>query len=392
MESRCPESKFSLPTDFFTYEHLLRVVRKLDFTSSPGIPYLYDAPTLKELFGWDGVSVNEDVVWRFWEQIKLWERGELEPNPIRLFIKEEPHKIEKIQEGRLRLISSVAILEQLIDHMLMDAQDNQEIQNWSTSPFKPGMRFVRGGLNHFTGKKNVLAADKSSWDWTVSEALKVDLEFRRRMCLDRYNGSGLYPKWSEYLGRRFDELYGKAVFQLSNGMRLKQDSYGLVKSGSVNTISTNSHLQLLYHLIAWRRTYGSEPAPDANCLGDDTAVEWPDDRDPKAYLEETKRLGCKIRFARVEKDQYSFAGHVINSERAVPEYSDKHAFQIPYYGDDSLEVSLDSLQRLYALDGKRLPIIHKWLANLAPHKIFSPRALEIWYRGLEPAQWVPDLT
>jgi hypothetical protein len=386
MEEVCGGSRFALPPDFFSKEHLRRVIMALDFTSSPGVPYLHTYSTLRDLFKWDGACLDERVVDWMWEEICAWRRGELEPNPIRVFIKEEPHKLEKIETGRLRLIASVAIREQLVDHMLMDSQDKLEAAHWDESPFKPGMKFVEGGLRHFVGRPGILACDKSSWDWTVSQALEVDLEFRRRMCLDQYTNPDAYAAWSDLMGRRFRELYGDPILQLSSGRSFRQQTYGLVKSGSVNTISTNSHLQLAYHLLAWERLWPGDEAPPIMCLGDDTAVEWPSWRgasEVKEYLEETRRLGCKIRYAEVCGSSYQFAGHVISTNRVVPEYVAKHSFLIPYYEDTALEASLDSLQRLYALDEVRLPIIHAWMVNICPKRIYSALKLKAWYWGTE---------
>jgi hypothetical protein len=382
MEELTPEARFVLPSDFFTRKHLERVIQELNFNASPGVPYLYTDSTLKKMFDWDGISFDQLAVDRIWNEIQAWVAGELDANPIRVFIKEEPHKKDKIDQGRLRLISSVAIREQLVDHMLLDMQNEAEIGNWQRLPFKPGMQFNCGGLHHFVRKSRVLACDKSLWDWTVGDVVDLDLEYRERMCMDQYFNKDQYDLWRSLLRRRYRELYYQPVFQLSSGLQFRQLRPGLVKSGAVNTISINSHLQLIYHLIAWRREFGEERAPKIMCLGDDTAVFWPDDRDPSGYLKQTGDLGCKIKIAQLEYGRYSFAGHII-TDVVIPEYNGKHLCRLIYAEDDILLEVLDSYQRLYALDDPRLALIHKWLVNLDMERVISPSNLKNWYLGYE---------
>jgi len=63
-------------------------------------------------------------------------------DPVRLFVKGEPHKVVKILEGRVRLIMSVSLMDKVIEMVLHNHVNKHEIANWQRLPYKPGMGFT----------------------------------------------------------------------------------------------------------------------------------------------------------------------------------------------------------------------------------------------------------
>lgn len=234
-------------------------------------------------------------------------------DPIRLFVKPEPHLNKKIEEGRFRLISSVSIVDQIIDHMLFDPMNDLMVSNWPLVPPKVGWSEKWGGWK-IMPRKTWLAIDKSSWDWTVqSWMIDIIFELRKRLC------ANLSDTWVNLAQWRYEQLYVCPVFVTSGGLYLRQVHPGVMKSGCVNTISDNSIMQvLLHHRVCFE--LGIKPG-NLMSMGDDTLQEIPDDLE--VYLE---RLGsfCKVKQA-IKANE--FAGmRFFPSGRIEPLYKGKHAF------------------------------------------------------------------
>ena len=165
-------------------------------------------------------------------------------DPIRLFVKQEPHSLEKIAQGRYRLISSVSLIDQLVERLLFTPQNKIEIDTWTTCPSKPGMGLALDedlvklyySLSHIPEPCN---ADISGWDWSVAAwELLADCKMR----VDLNNGSNtLFARiaWNRTL------CLANALFATSDGTLYKTYVPGIQKSGSFNTSSTNSRLRVL---------------------------------------------------------------------------------------------------------------------------------------------------
>jgi hypothetical protein len=167
---------------------------------------------------------------------------------VKVFIKQEPHKLEKLQSGRLRLISSMSLIDNTISRMLFAQQNSAEVSVHDVIPSKPGLALTDEGLTSI--KKAVSAypgriaeADVSGWDWSVSEEeLQADLERRIRL-----NGS-VGSIW-ERLARAHVFCVARKVFLTSDGALHSQCIPGVMPSGWYNTSSTNSAIRVLDHHV-----------------------------------------------------------------------------------------------------------------------------------------------
>lgn len=192
-------------------------------------------------------------------------------DPIYLFIKDEPHKEEKIKLGRYRLISSVSLIDNLVERVLFSTHNKWEIQNHQLLSNKPGMGLHDDGLKElyswFTElEKNypLCSSDISAWDWSVPGWL-MDLDTRYR----KHHSGGAHALLIE----RY--MYGiqMKVFTTPHGLLIKQTTPGIVASGTYNTSSSNSHMRaMLAHIARLRLGFEHGNGPYGAEMGDD-AVE-----------------------------------------------------------------------------------------------------------------------
>lgn len=238
------EARWSIPDDFLQRSHFERVVRtKLDWTSSPGYPYMLRATNNRLFFCCDEQGPSSEMLDVVWSIVSQKLSGNDGADHIRLFIKQEAHSEKKIREEKYRLISSVSVVDQIIDHMLFDEMNEAMIRGWFDMPSKPGWSPFGGGWRVMPTDGRWMATDASSWDWTVQPwMLEMVFEFRQRMC-DNINS-----RWMEVASRRYQQLFGHPTFVTSGGMVLRQLFPGIMKSGCVNTIADNSMIQVLLHI------------------------------------------------------------------------------------------------------------------------------------------------
>lgn len=179
--------KWDLPEDFISFEHFTRSVNSLDWQSSPGYPYMLKAPTNEIFLGVkDGVP-DPDKLQFLWElvrsRLEKLACGEDECDYIRLFVKAEPLKPKKVANQEYRIISSVSLVDQIIDHMLFDGMNDVMVDNWHSQPSKAGWSAYTGGWKVVPQNK-VMALDKKSWDWSVNIWLfDMVFELRQRLCV-----------------------------------------------------------------------------------------------------------------------------------------------------------------------------------------------------------------
>lgn len=171
-------------------------------------------------------------------------------DPVRLFVKQEPHKISKIVSKRFRLISSVSLIDQLVERVLFGVQNRKEISLWEHIPSKPGIgltdemtRNVFQSARLASGIGPLAEADISGWDWSVQDwELEADLEIRVKLA------RGLHSCTVQAMRNRILAL-SSSVFSFSDGEMRAQVYRGLMKSGSYLTSSTNSRCRVFDHYV-----------------------------------------------------------------------------------------------------------------------------------------------
>lgn len=184
-------------------------------------------------------------------------------DPVRLFVKQEPHTRKKLDEGRYRLISSVSLIDQLVERMIFGPQNQLEIQMWRSIPSKPGMglsiseqaQSIWKDLECRHTQNPACEADISGFDWSV-QSWELWADLHMRIQLGNFGDRLRMAATSRFY------CFMNSVFQLSNGNLISQGKPGLMKSGSYCTSSTNSRIRCLMARII--------EAPWCIAMGDDS--------------------------------------------------------------------------------------------------------------------------
>jgi hypothetical protein len=246
-------------------------------------------------------------------------------DPIKLFIKNEPHKLSKIEEGRLRLIFSVSLADNIICRLLCGLQNAAEIEQWEEIPSKPGMGLHDYGLSVIQNNVSDIAnlatpaeADISGWDFSVNESdFRMDAD--RRVELAQGQGT----VWSSILKAHFYCMARKVVV-LSDGRMFEQLTPGVMPSGWYNTSSSNSAIRGYTH-FAICDEQGLTPSIIA--AGDDS-VERNISNAEQEYLSYGKRVKM---FNTVSRDRFSFCSIHFENGTGYPETVAKQLLNLLCY-------------------------------------------------------------
>lgn len=230
---------------------------------------------------------------------ELLEKGLMDP--VRLFVKNEPHSQAKLAEGKYRLISSVSLVDEIVERVLNGGLNGVEIANWDRI-------WSKSGMGHDDDKMKILFAsleghrlastDMSNWDWGCS-GLELGIDALLR-------GEALkFPEpWRNALLNRARAL-AVSPLVLSNGHVYVPLMPGIQKSGSYNTSSSNSRIRVLC-AFAIGASYCA-------AMGDDS-VETPVDDAVAKYAQ----LGHKCKEYTVYPVGFEFCSHRHETWKGVP--------------------------------------------------------------------------
>lgn len=340
LEEQYRLATWEIPADFLSYDHFCRAVHGLDFTSSPGYPYMMRATSNGDFFQRKGDQIPEYRLKEIWELVKM-RMDNRDADPIRLFIKPEPHKESKLQNKRFRLISSVSVVDQLIDVMLFGEFNRLVNDNCVRLPCKGGWSPLCGGWK-IVPPQGTMSLDKSGWDWSAQGWLfEMELQLRTRLC------SNLNARWLELATWRYRKLFWDPVFITSGGMLLRQRNPGVMKSGCYNTLVSNSIMQSLIHLRACQEL-DMDPGWIWT-LGDDTLQSAIPALERGRYLEAVSQY-CHVKHC---VDGAEFAGMRFRGPRVEPLYRGKHAFQLLHMQKANASEMADSYKLLYHRSNKK---------------------------------------
>lgn len=351
----------------------------LNFSSGPGLGVFQRYATIGDALGWDGTFCrNESNLQLLWSVVRAkllaLQESDSGADDIRVFIKDEPHKRQKIVDGRLRLIMCVSLEDQMVDRILFQNWTRQEERHVLDIPGKTGWTPVPFGYRKFKSSftRGVLATDCSAFDWTVP-AWVSDLLLE--LMLDQ---TELSVEQTSVIRNRWNQVLGTGcVVRLPDGSRYRQETRGLMKSGWYRTIATNSDIQFLIHALAFHRAFPRQRCPLVWTMGDDVIMDWPPSCSQDDFEKGLRTTGvlCKRGSARPE-----FAGFVIEGEKVTPMYPEKHRFLLRHVPPTLAEQVATSYSLLYALgDGEESSFIR---AHVAPHSAVSPALARSWAHGV----------
>jgi hypothetical protein len=173
-------------------------------------------------------------------------------DPVRLFVKDEPHKLAKIEAGKLRLISNESLADQLFTRVLSYLQNKAEIRNWASCPSKPGVSLDDYGLEILSTFFEAAlrecgeleTSDVKAWDWSVQAwELMADADRRAEMADSWGTKHHFFLKVNAH-------CVANSVYILPDGRLMQGSTPGIQNSGSFNTSSTNSFMRVLIDIVA----------------------------------------------------------------------------------------------------------------------------------------------
>lgn len=282
--------------------------------STPGVPYAITANRNDKLFEILGSRFNELVMSRIKARLSfslddisgMSHKQLLENNlmdPVRVFVKHEPHKLKKLREGRVRLIMSVSIVDKFIEMILCRHLYKKEIRSWATIPSKPGIGFTPDDVEivylDVMSNLPMSATDISGWDWSVDAWQIVDeAEGVIRLCDNPRN-------WWAHVLRATAIIETRSIYHFSDGEMVVLKYDGVVNSGKFKTSRGNSYMRVrLSDIIG---------SPKCLAAGDDT-VEGTIIAAKAKYA----KYGFEIKEYESVHDSFEFCSRVYTSEGSYP--------------------------------------------------------------------------
>lgn len=369
--------------------------KQVDPKSSPGYPWVWRGLTTNLQVFSD--PMQRECLWQaFSRMMRLLFDGKPLPLPtVRLFVKPEPHKIDKIREGRFRLIWALPLEYQLVHRHFFGPSLAAEIANYRTIPSKVGMSWTRGGAHavyrslHDAECDEIADVDKKGWDISVPEWLiLMDMESRWRLCLNK-------NKLWRYA---FEQCYAtllKSRVIFSDGTILNQIEGGIVRSGSMITLSANSREQVILKVMFCIDTVGDfiEAKHRVIAIGDDT-LERLYGISNESYSGWLKAHGftCK-EISRGPLASRTFCSHTFKKHGAtfvpVALNWEKHCYAMCYKEAKALvnfPEQLFSLQFEYCFDDVKFAELQTALiATGSKDKCWSQEMMQNFFTGFETA-------
>jgi hypothetical protein len=303
-----------------------RVLNTVRMDASSGYPLLRMSPKKGPLVeGVHRLMLRSAVMARLalWTSTPLTELTSLSPielvtrgfvDPVRFFVKMEPHTVEKLGK-RERLIASVSVIDEIVARLLMNQQNTTEIAHWHEIPSRPGMgatdemhgRFCEWIDQQYVDGDELTSSDMSGWDMSVKPwQFWADVERRVRLVNFRPDqDAGMRRALFHHLLTVHHHCLQHSLFVLSDGSMYEQLGGGVMKSGSYPTSSTNSYQRAHVAVLT-----GSNPKCVV-AMGDD-CVE--DAKDPEAKRQLYKELGFKLKqfYTSVDGAGIEFCAHTFS--------------------------------------------------------------------------------
>lgn len=324
---------------FDTREHFMNCLCKLDFTSSPGHPFMYEKSTIGDWLGFDGIQFDDMQVEKLWLMVQDLLLSDEVDCLWRVFIKQEPHKSHKMKQRRFRLIMCPPLHVQVLWQMLFMEQNAIEIDKAYEIPSQQGISLPYGTWRVFhsqwKSQGTLCGTDAVAWDWTLPGwVFQMDLEFRERQTRGFRTND-----WLAQAAKLYRNAFRDAKLLFSDGSVWQQEHWGIMKSGCVNTISTNSHGGMIYHVLYCLET-GAPLYPLPKCVGDDKLVS----EEHTLYLDAYEKYGNLIKSVSTTCE---FVGHEFTDSGPKPMYIGKHVYNFKYVKQ---EVMLDTLSSYLAMN------------------------------------------
>jgi len=229
-------------------QRVLECIDSVNMQSSPGAPLMWTYPTNATVIEAFGRELLADVVMtriRCLEEMPLCDLMRLSALELlegnftdltRIFVKDELHSLSKMTTGRMRLIMSVSLIDQLVVRALNAMQTKAEIADWEELQSMPGMGLHDHGLEviqrRLEDMPHACGTDVPAFDFGVA-GWELMADARLRMRLNGWADGDLPLKatWCEAM----------KTLLTSGGEVCAQTEPGVRSSGGPLTSGGNSH-------------------------------------------------------------------------------------------------------------------------------------------------------
>jgi hypothetical protein len=182
------------------------------------------------------------------ENLVLENKGD----PVRLFVKNEPHKRSKIVNKRWRTIASVSFVDSLIERAVYAPRNGLMIDNWGEIPPKPGMgatdediQQLASNLIKLLERGKLIDSDVVGWDWSRRKWMALCRVYVNALWFGFAPGSDGFK-----LSRNREVVSVNPVLVLSDGRMLTLTVNGIQLSGRYITSSGNSEERVFLSCLA----------------------------------------------------------------------------------------------------------------------------------------------
>ncbi len=285
-------------------------------TSTPGYPLIINYSTNFSAFEGEGILIREMARQRILKFLsltmddldKLWDDSAAQltmglRDPIRIFLKREPHPERKLREGRYRMVAGLSVVDQIVERVLFSGWSERLKSEYPSLGTVIGLGFSDQHIELITDEYlanlelygEATTYDVSGWDRSVMPWM-FDAEHEIRWTMS----NKLAAPRLELAQRAWIAVSCNCPYVLPSGHLYAKICPGLMPSGSYRTSSCNSLMRLYVSMRAGARY--------VMCNGDD-AIEFGLD-DPETRYSE---MGFKIRdVERTSRDHFTFCSHSYN--------------------------------------------------------------------------------
>lgn len=240
-------------------------------------------------------------------------------DPVRVFVKNEPHSEAKIAERRFRLIMNSGLVDILCDRVVFDALCEEEIVVWDKIPSKPGMGLDDPSVARLVAglpEGPLRSLDAKAWDWSYPPWLMEDAG---KVEMIQYGVTSNSDMGFLIMASAIATM--RKVLVLSDGKMFAQTRPGVQESGSRMTAARNSKGRVLL---------GAHVGAETAAMGDD-AVE----RCPTDPIQEYHRYGFRMEEAILpEGVDFEFCSSHFRGIVAEPQNWHKTFFRLLHHKPD----------------------------------------------------------
>lgn len=293
--------------------------------SKPGVPYAVLGTNNRDIVIQEPDMIIDLVV----ERLKVL--GEIDADlyspvelvkmnacdPVRTFVKGEPHSTRKVKQGRWRLIFAISIVDQIIERLLCSTQNKEEIRLWDQCPSAPGISLSSDlslktlydlVMKQMRSTGKMAEADVTGWDWSVKEWELLE-EAIMRSHLGNFTAMCAKALYNRQV------CVSRSVYAMPDGRLRVLTGDGVQLSGCYNTSSTNSRIRVLVAYLVgalWARAMGDD------CVEDHVI------NAKEKYAE----LGHPLKMYVQRKDEFEFCSLIHTREGAWPVDGTKTLFKL----------------------------------------------------------------